>query len=108
MTLKTRPAQIVYREDAAFRVMHPKGGRYVGRLLNPRAARDKQCHLKPVLRGKLAPIYEITSRHGDIWYVKMRGRGNGGTRHRWFQSLDEAQTHGIKWAARRFRIPVEA
>ena len=107
-TPKTRPAQIVFRQDDRFRADDPDGGHWIGRLLNPDVALDSQASMRPVLRGWSAPIYEITSHTGKNFHVKMRGRDRSGTRYAWFDTVDDAQAHGIKWAARRFRVPVEA
>ncbi len=95
MTTKTSyPAQIVFLEDN-------RGGKWKGRLLNPKSAIDTQTG-GPV-QGR--PFFNIEEA-GSGFDVVMQGGSRHGRRYAWHKTLTTAQEAGIRWAGRRFRIPV--
>jgi len=101
MSKTSYPAQIVYLEDESHCFRHGGLGRWTGRLLNPKQAVDTQSN-GPV-QGK--PFFNITETPSGFDVV-MQGGSRHGRRYAWHKTLTEAQTAGIRWAGRRFRIPV--
>ncbi len=94
--LNTYPAQIVFVES-------DRGGSWKGRLLRPSSCVDTQNYNRPV-RG--TPRFDIEEGQDSRFYVTMQGGPKGSRRYVTYDSLTEAQKHGIRWAARRFRVPV--
>lgn len=91
------PAQIVFVED-------DRGGRWRGRLLNRSMAVDTQKSNRPVT---WTPSFDIKEGQDGRFYVTMQGGPDKGSRrYITHKTLTEAQKHGIRWAGRRFRIPV--
>ena len=98
---ETHPAQVVFHQSASANVWR-------GELLNPDRAIDMQDHGRPIRSTPRYTIMEVTAENtGRTRYsVQMQGNAAAGRRYRTFDSLDAAQAHGIKWAARRFRVVV--
>ena len=95
------PAQIVFTEVE--RVMGPR--RWRGRLLNPLACIDTETG-KPVTWTPIFDIVENEKTHACT--VTMQGGPDkGGRRYANHPDVSTAQRAGIRWAARRFRIPVD-
>lgn len=92
----SHPAQIVFVED-------DRGGRWRGRLLNRVACIDTQHHDRSV--GGTSR-FDIEEGRDGRFYATMQGRDKGGRRYRRYDTLDAAQKAAIRWAGRRFRIPV--
>lgn len=89
------PCQITFVED-------DRGGKWYGRLMNRQQAIDVETG--GLVRGK--PFYNITQAAEDRFVVVMQGGSRHGRRYATHNSLTEAQEAGIRWAGRRFRIPV--
>lgn len=96
MTMNTYPAQIVFTES-------DRGGAWKGRLLRPSACIDTQNHNRLIRR---VPIFDIKEGQDGRYHVTMQGGPKGSRRYVIHTSLTQAQEHGIRWAGRRFRIPV--
>ncbi len=96
--MMTYPAQIVFLVSE--RLDQPL--RWKGRLLRGSAAVDRVTG-KPV-RG--TPIFNIEERQNGSCHVVMQGGHRGGRRYATYANVTEAQKAGIRWAGRRFRIPV--
>jgi hypothetical protein len=100
--VKTYPAQIVFLqvENADL------GGsrRWRGRLLRPSGAIDTETG-RPVT---WTPIFDLEEgRDGKVHVTMQGGPDKGGRRYASHPNVTEAQKAGIRWAGRRFRIPVE-
>lgn len=88
------PAQIVFTETRL--------GHWTGRLLRPSACVDTEGYNRPVT---WQPFFNVTEGQGGRFVVTMQGGpSKGGRRYATHKTLDAAQTHGIRWAGRRFRI----
>jgi hypothetical protein len=86
-------AQIVFVEA-------DQGGRWLGRLLRPARALDRQRGGRPVVG---TPRFDVVEQ-GGRFIATMQGGRVGGRRYRSFPTLTTAQEAGIRWAARRFQV----
>jgi hypothetical protein len=96
--MNSYPAQIVFTES-------DRGHRWIGRLLRPSAAVDVQRGCRPV-HGSPFFLIEQNVATGRCT-ATMQGSYKSGRRYASYASVTEAQLAGIRWAGRRFRIPVE-
>lgn len=84
----------------------PHGTKLVD-MAHPDYPSDAMIYNKSLANGKGGlPAYARIM--PDTWgfVVSTRGtNGNGGTRHRRFKTLAEAETAVLRWADRRFRFP---
>ncbi len=97
--MKSFPAQIVFEESE--RVDRPR--QWHGRLLRPSAVVDLETG-KPVTGS---PSFRIEERKDGSCHVVMQGGHQSGRRYSIHLDVVTAQTAGIRWAGRRFRIPAE-
>jgi hypothetical protein len=93
----TDGAQIVFIADAS-------GTKWRGRLLRASACIDATTG-KPVTWTPRFDIEEF--RNGFVRVTIQAGASASGRRYTSFPSVMDAQKAGIRWAARRFRIPRE-
>lgn len=96
--MRTVPAELVFREDE-------EGGRWYGRLLNPRQALDAERDLAPVAGTPRFDVEQCMGAAGPMYRATMQGGDKHSRRYRTYATLPEAQEAGRRWAARRFRIP---
>jgi len=80
-------------------IEHPRGDRWDGTLLTNRA-RDKWTGYQANYRAVILATGEEPWRY----QLTTRGAHSGGTRHRVFADLSEAQAVGSAWARRRFYV----
>ena len=96
------PAQIVFTEIES--VDSPR--RWRGRLLRPAACIDVETR-RPVTWTPLFDIEE-NAQTGRCTITIQGGPSAGGRRYAAHPDVTTAQLAGIRWAARRFRIPLGA
>jgi len=104
----TYPAQIVFTE--VDRVDAPR--RWTGRLLRPSACVDvawKGGAARP-RAVTWTPIFDIVedARTGRCTVTMNGGNTPSSRRYATYRDVTAAQKAGVRWAGRRFRVPVEA
>jgi hypothetical protein len=101
----TYPAQIVFTE--VDNVLGPR--KWTGRLLRRSACLDV-AHDKDRPRGVTwIPYFDIVENTETGWCTVTMNGGNtpSSLRYAHYRGVTAAQKAGIRWAARRFRIPAE-
>lgn len=94
------PAQIVFTES-------DKGHFWRGRLLRRTKAVDVAWGKDRARPVTWQPYFDITENPdtGRCTAKMNGGPGLGGIRYATFPNVTEAQKAGVRWAARRFRVP---